>query len=70
MKTSDPAFESFLHKKNVDPEAFLKGNPRLFQRFAFEYAHAGESMLEYGRKFFWNDLRMEFPLKSAQLQED
>jgi hypothetical protein len=70
MEAPDPAFVNFLHKKKVNSEAFLKGNPRLFQRFAFEYGQAGESMLEYGRKFFWNDLRMEFPLIGVQLRED
>ena len=63
-------FQEFLRKKKIDPIRFGAQNPKLFQRIAKEFEGGGEIIVEHGKKFFWNDLRIEFPLDSVQLQED
>lgn len=67
---SQAAYEAFLRKKKIDPIRFGSSNPVLYRRIMQEYDRGGEVIVEYGKKFLWNELRMEFPLDNAQLPEE
>lgn len=64
------AFEAFLLKKRIDAVRFSSLNSELYQRVFRDFERGGETSVEYGKKFLWNDLRMEFPLDRVQLPED
>ncbi|MEY3443064.1 MAG: hypothetical protein RLZZ519_1345 [Bacteroidota bacterium] len=68
--STNNAFEAFLLKKKIDAVRFRSLNPELYQRIVRDFERGGETSIEYGKKFLWNDLRMEFPLDRVQLPED
>lgn len=70
METETTPFDAFLIKKKIDPAAFGSGLPGLYARCKAEFDAAGASLIEHGKKFFWNDLRMEFPLANVQLTQE
>jgi hypothetical protein len=63
------SFAEFVRNKGIDAEAFQKAFPDLYAQYSHTYDVGGANMLEYGKKFFWNDLRIEFPIGNTRLQE-
>jgi hypothetical protein len=61
MTNPPTSFQAFIQQKGIDQEAFQCTLPGLFAQYEKEFERGGPSMLEYGKKFFWNDLRLEFP---------
>jgi hypothetical protein len=70
MTQDKSKFEEFLRQKGVDDQAFQAAIPKLFARYKQDFEASGAHMLELGKKFFWNDLRKEFPIIINQLRED
>lgn len=67
MEIAKEQWKDFLEKKGIEPKDFQASLPVLFARCQTEYEMAGAPLLEYGKKFFWNDLRKEFPRRHTNL---
>lgn len=55
-------FEEFFTKKRIDMDALQKVEPSLFSEFKTQYAQMGEKSFDYTKKYWFNKLRLQFPL--------
>jgi hypothetical protein len=69
MSTSATSYRAFIQQKGVNPDAFQRALPQLFAQYEKEFEVGGPHTLEYQKKFFWNDLRLEFPNDKIDIQE-
>lgn len=70
MAQDKTKFQEFLKQKGIDDQAFHAAIPKLYVQYEQDFEASGPQMLELGKKFFWNDLRKEFPITHDQLRED
>ena len=56
-------FEEFLKKKWIDGEAYKKAMEAEWNQFKQEYEQSGEAVFDARKKFFLNNLRLQFPLR-------
>lgn len=55
-------FEEFFGKKRIDLVALQKAEPGLFTEFKEHYALMGEKSFDHTKKYWFNKLRLQFPL--------
>ena len=56
-------FEAFLIQKNIDPEAFKKGETFVYLKWAQEFAIYHSESFVMQKKFFINNIRRKYQLK-------
>ncbi len=54
-------FETYLDKKQIDSHAFKTVYGKEWERFRSEFDHLGEAAFDARKKFFLNNLRLQFP---------
>ena len=65
-------FEEFFLKKKIDLDFFEQGKPDVFAEFVAHYEVMNEKSFDHTKKYWFNNLRIEFPLseeKELQLKE-
>jgi hypothetical protein len=65
----DP-FEEFLGRKKIDAAGFRAAFPTKYETYRAAFQAAGSTATDYARKFQWNDLRLEFPIKAENPKKD
>ena len=60
-------FDEFLKKKRIDGEAYKKAMKAEWGQFRKEYEQSGEAAFDARKKFFLNNLRLQFPLKGEDM---
>ena len=55
-------FDEFLEKKRIDGEAYKQAMESEWNQFREEYEKSGEAAFDARKKFFLNNLRLQFPL--------
>ncbi|POY34811.1 hypothetical protein C3K47_18405 [Solitalea longa] len=56
-------FEEFFAKKKIDLLALKAGMPSLYDEFKNHYEQMSEKSFDHSKKFWFNKLRLDFPLK-------
>ncbi|MCO4293234.1 hypothetical protein NF867_10195 [Solitalea sp. MAHUQ-68] len=56
-------FEEFFTKKKIDLDALKAVKPSLYNEFKNHYEQMSEKSFDHSKKFWFNNLRAEFPLK-------
>ena len=59
-------FEEFLEKKRIDSAAYRRALEAEWNQFRKEYEQSGEAAFDARKKFFLNNLRLQFPLKEEE----
>ena len=59
-------FEEFLEKKRIDGAAYRRALEAEWNQFKEEYEQSGEAAFDARKKFFLNNLRLQFPLKEEE----
>lgn len=65
----DP-FEEFLGRKKIDAASFRAALPAKYETCRAAFLAAGSAATDYARKFQWNDLRLEFPMKAENPKKE
>lgn len=58
-----PGFEEFLKKKRIDSVKFKASLAQEWLGFMIEFDQSGEAAFDARKKFFLNNLRLQFPLE-------
>ncbi len=57
-----PGFEEFLKKKRIDSVKFKASLSQEWLSYQAEFDQSGEASFDARKKFFLNNLRLQFPL--------
>lgn len=56
-------FEEFFNKKKIDLDALKAAKAELYNELKSHYEQMSEKSYDHTKKFWFNKLRLEFPLK-------
>jgi len=62
-------FEEFFLKKKIDLDLFKRCKPDVFAEFVFHYEQMSEKSFDHTKKYWFNNLRNDYPLSDAKEQE-
>jgi hypothetical protein len=62
-------FEEFFLKKKIDLGLFKKGKPDVFAEFVSHYEQMSEKSFDHTKKYWFNNLRIAFPLSEKKEQK-
>ncbi|MBK0381984.1 hypothetical protein I5M32_03350 [Pedobacter sp. SD-b] len=62
-------FEEFFIKKKIDLDALQTDNPKLFSEFETHYQLMGNKSFDHTKKYWFNNLRKDFPLSDEKENE-
>jgi hypothetical protein len=62
-------FEEFFLKKKIDLDLFKKGKPDVFAEFVSHYEQMSEKSFDHTKKYWFNNLRIAFPLSEEKEQK-
>ena len=60
-------FEEFFIKKKIDLALLQRAKPALYEEFRQHYAQMGEKSFDHSKKYWFNRLRKDFLLQTAEM---